>query len=118
MAVYLPLSAISDSVVFDSDRAGTQQAYCLRAPCYSGLGYNEKAYADITKHALLVSQRNGSLHNDWLYRLVIGLSKCTPVNVGKPLNTKKDDGTYSFSKDGLELYFASARPGGSGYYDL
>ena len=93
-------------------------AYLRRSQYYYCLGDEERAYADIAKYALLVSQRNGSPHKNWLYRVIIGLSKSTPVNVGEPLNTQEDDGTYSFSKDGLELYFASTRPGGSGFYDL
>ncbi|UCC97709.1 MAG: PD40 domain-containing protein [Phycisphaerales bacterium] len=42
----------------------------------------------------------------------------TPTNMGAPFNSSSDDGTYSFSQDGLELYLASNRPGGYGHYDL
>jgi len=41
-----------------------------------------------------------------------------PTNVGSPLNSSAGDGTYSFSKDGLELYLASDRGRASGDYDL
>jgi Tol biopolymer transport system component len=34
------------------------------------------------------------------------------------LNSAWDDGTYSFSRDAKELYFASLRPTGHGYFDL
>jgi predicted secreted protein len=42
----------------------------------------------------------------------------TPTNVGTPLNTAADDGTYSFSTDGLELYCASNLGRASDDYDL
>ena len=42
----------------------------------------------------------------------------TPTNVGMPLNTPANDGTYSFSGDGLELYFASDRQSVYPDYDL
>jgi Tol biopolymer transport system component/broad specificity phosphatase PhoE len=41
-----------------------------------------------------------------------------PTNLGPHFNTSADDGTYSFSKNGLELYLGSNRPGGYGHYDL
>ena len=47
-------------------------------------------------------------------RLMFG----TPTNVGMPLNTSANDGTYSFSGDGLELYFASDRQRVYPDYDL
>ena len=33
-------------------------------------------------------------------------------------NSGSDDATNAFSADGLELYFASKRPGGLGNYDI
>jgi len=42
----------------------------------------------------------------------------TPINMGSPFNSSADDGTYSFSIDGLELYLGSNRPDGYGHYDL
>ncbi len=38
-----------------------------------------------------------------------------PVNLGSPVNSSSDDFSEDISADGLELYFASNRPGGSGY---
>jgi hypothetical protein len=42
----------------------------------------------------------------------------TPVNLGPPLNTSYDDFFGCISADGLELYFCSNQPGGSGHTDL
>lgn len=42
----------------------------------------------------------------------------TPVNVGPPINTPAMERMPALSKDGMELYFASTRPGGSGAFDL
>ena len=42
----------------------------------------------------------------------------TPVNVGAPVNTTSDDWCPSITADGLELYFTSNRPGGSGNWDI
>ncbi|MFC1766819.1 TolB family protein, partial [Planctomycetota bacterium] len=41
-----------------------------------------------------------------------------PVNLGPTVNTSSDDGTPAISADGLELYFSSRRPGGSGSWDI
>jgi hypothetical protein len=38
-----------------------------------------------------------------------------PVNLGLPVNSSSDDFSEDISADGLELYFGSNRPGGSGY---
>ena len=42
----------------------------------------------------------------------------TPQNLGPVVNSPSDDYAISFSADGLELYFCSDRPGGSGLVDL
>jgi predicted secreted protein/Tol biopolymer transport system component len=39
----------------------------------------------------------------------------SPVNLGSPVNSSTDDFSPDVSADGLMLYFASGRPGGSGY---
>ena len=41
-----------------------------------------------------------------------------PVNLGPTVNTSSHDFTPGISTDGLMLFFASRRPGGSGSYDL
>jgi len=41
-----------------------------------------------------------------------------PVNLGSTINGSFRDFGPSISSDGLELYFASDRPGGFGYYDI
>lgn len=41
-----------------------------------------------------------------------------PVNLGPPINSEADEGSVAISADGLELYFVSGRPGGSGTADL
>jgi Tol biopolymer transport system component len=41
-----------------------------------------------------------------------------PVNLGATINSASDDYGPNISADGLELYFASDRPGGSGQVDL
>jgi Tol biopolymer transport system component len=41
-----------------------------------------------------------------------------PVNLGSPVNSSSDDFSEDISADGLELYFGSNRPGGSGGYDI
>jgi hypothetical protein len=38
-----------------------------------------------------------------------------PANLGLPVNSSYDDFSEDISADGLELYFGSNRPGGSGY---
>jgi hypothetical protein len=42
----------------------------------------------------------------------------TPVNLGATINSSADEATPMLSPDGLSLYFASSRPGGSGHFDL
>jgi len=41
-----------------------------------------------------------------------------PVNLGPPVNSSYFEGTVSISRDGLELYFTSGRPGGQGAADI
>lgn len=63
---------------------------------------------------------SGGVWDNW-QAPIIWLSDFTfgePVNVGPPLNGSANDGTYSFSKDGLELFFASDRGRAPGDYDL
>jgi hypothetical protein len=52
----------------------------------------------------------GTVHADFVF----GES----VNLGQPVNSPAHDGFPSVSADGLELYFSSQRPGGSGSEDL
>jgi|GEM_PF-4876008 len=42
----------------------------------------------------------------------------TPTNVGSPPNSSANESGPSISKDGLELYFASDRPGSMGGDDI
>lgn len=42
----------------------------------------------------------------------------TPVNLGPPINTSGSNMTPWITPDGLELYFSSTRPGGSGNIDI
>ncbi len=42
----------------------------------------------------------------------------TPTNLGATVNSSADDASESISADGLELFFASYRPGGEGDADL
>ncbi len=42
----------------------------------------------------------------------------TPINLGPTVNSSSGDGPPSISVDGLELYFSSSRPGGSGAIDI
>ena len=44
----------------------------------------------------------------------------TPVNLGQPINSDKNDGGPAFSFDGTSLYFHSPRAGGVGgsFFDL
>ena len=42
----------------------------------------------------------------------------TPTNLGPTVNSSAGDDMPSISADGLELYFGSNRPGGSGNLDL
>ena len=41
-----------------------------------------------------------------------------PVNLGPPISSGQDDVLACLSSDGLELYFQSNRPGGSGGWDM
>ena len=41
-----------------------------------------------------------------------------PVNLGYPINTVKDENSFTVSGDGKTAYFASDRPGGYGGLDL
>lgn len=41
-----------------------------------------------------------------------------PLNMGIPLNTPMDDVFYTISADGKHGYYASAKPGGKGSYDI
>jgi len=41
-----------------------------------------------------------------------------PVNLGSTVNSPYDDFSEDISADGLELYFGSNRPGGTGGYDI
>jgi len=41
-----------------------------------------------------------------------------PTNLGPPINTSSGDAPSCFSSDGLELYFTSDRPDGSGSWDI
>jgi len=41
-----------------------------------------------------------------------------PVNLGQPVNTEAFEGAPCISADGLEFYFISGRPGGSGSQDI
>jgi hypothetical protein len=42
----------------------------------------------------------------------------TPVNLGSVVNSANNDAGPALSFDGRALYFNSARPGGSGAFDL
>jgi len=41
-----------------------------------------------------------------------------PVNLGATINSSDSDGDPTISTSGLQLFFASSRPGGSGHFDL
>jgi len=41
-----------------------------------------------------------------------------PINLGQPVNTSQQESAPVVSPDGLELYFASTRPGGYGGFDM
>ena len=41
-----------------------------------------------------------------------------PMNLGPIVNSSNADGSPSFSADGLQMYFDSSRPGGSGNLDI
>ena len=69
----------------------------------------------------LSSNRTGTLGADdiWVSTRQ-GKSKAwsTPVNLGTAINTAAQERMPALSKDGMTLYFASTRPGGSGSFDL
>lgn len=69
----------------------------------------------------LSSNRTGTLGADdiWVSTRQ-GKSKpwSTPVNLGTEINTAAQERMPALSKDGMTLYFASTRPGGSGSFDL
>jgi len=49
-----------------------------------------------------------TVHDEWV----------SPVNLGPTVNSAFHDGGAAISSDGLDLYFVSNRPGGSGFFDL
>jgi len=68
------------------------------------------------------SDRPGTLGNFDLWvttRATVNDDWGTPINLGAPVNSAREDGGASISADGLELYFNSSnRPGGYGSRDL
>lgn len=67
------------------------------------------------------SRRPGGLgENDiWVTtRKTKKASWTVPINLGPPFNTTSSDQNPQLSADGLELYFTSDRPGGSGELDI
>jgi Tol biopolymer transport system component len=67
------------------------------------------------------STRSGGIGPEDLYlatRETTDESWGEPVNLGPPINSSTEDWASSISTDGLELFFVSDRPGGSGHYDL
>jgi hypothetical protein len=82
-------------------------------------------------------RRKGRLGMNWLNSirilLVVGLIAASviggdyakadfifgePTNLGPLINSSSNDNPFSVSSDGLELYFGSDRPGGSGGWDI
>ena len=79
---------------------------------------------DVSPDGLILyfaSDRPGGLGNYDLWvtsRATLDDDWGTPVNLGATINSSAMDGCPAVSDDGLELYFWSNRPGGSGSIDL
>ncbi|MHC4431832.1 MAG: LamG-like jellyroll fold domain-containing protein, partial [Planctomycetota bacterium] len=65
-----------------------------------------------------ISNRGGGFDIWVATRATIADAWSEPVNLGTAVNSSSDDMGPSISADGLELYFASTRPGGRGRFDL
>jgi hypothetical protein len=67
------------------------------------------------------SRRPGGLGGNDIWvttRKATKVSWTIPINLGPPFNTTSSDQNPQLSVDGLELYFTSDRPGGSGNLDI
>ena len=86
-------------------------------PCLSADGLQLYFMADPTRAQALPSGF-GSVDLWMSTRATVKDDWDTPVNLGPTVNSSSGDYTPSISSDGLELHFASDRPGGSGQWDL
>lgn len=55
---------------------------------------------------------------DVFYMDLSGTMAGVPINVGKPVNSEKDDFAFAIDKEGKKGYFSSNRPGGQGNDDI
>lgn len=72
------------------------------------------------KKIFFFSERNGGLGHSDIY-IVEKINKKEygkPVNIGKPVNSKFDEGGMFLAPDGKTLFFCSNGPGSMGSYDI
>ena len=132
------ISADGLSIYFCSRRAGGYGAYDMwvtnRATTQDDWGppvnlgstvntsyddFSEDISADGLELYFGSNRPGGSSYDIWVSkRATMQDDWTTPVNLGPMVNSSSWEGCPAISDDGLELYFWSSRPGGSGSYDI
>jgi Tol biopolymer transport system component len=117
---------------FDSGRAGYNVWVAKRATASDPWGEPERLWFTVDTPAidfgpslsadgltLYYSSNRGGPFNTWIAtRETISDPWGAPVNIGPPVSSSAGDFGPCISADGLELFFGSPRPGGSGDTDL
>jgi serine/threonine protein kinase/tetratricopeptide (TPR) repeat protein len=93
--------------------------YLMRAQYHRFLGNQDAFLADMEQHVTTVhpAAQTNPLEQRFL-TLLSTIWRSTPVTLKPPVNTAFYEGQPCTSSNGLELYFTSNRPGGSGNEDL
>jgi outer membrane protein OmpA-like peptidoglycan-associated protein len=82
----------------------------------------EESYLVFTSHrsqsmgnTMYTGTNEVSFSDLWIAKIENDTTFAVPENVGKPINTKSNDGSSSFSSDGLNMYFTICNQGKLGY---
>jgi serine/threonine protein kinase len=94
--------------------------YLQRAQFYASLGNKDNLVADMERYVNILDPLEATKQNSSRFEgILIGLWRGTPENLGPVVNSPYYDNDAHISPNGLELYFASDRPGGGqGSYDI